>query len=62
MDAVPKTFLPMVQESRVQVTHDTTFMHEDHLPLMVLTKGWNALAAPVPKYTWDEEALLEGNR
>ena len=52
----------MVQESRVQVTHDTTFMHEDHLPLMVLTKGWNALAAPVPKYTWDEEALLEGNR
>lgn len=47
---VPKILLPLVLEARVHVEHDTTFLHGDHLPVMVLTKGWKTFGAASRKY------------
>ena len=59
---VPKALLPLVLQSQVQTNHDITCLHEDHLPLMVFTKGWNTPDKLAVKYQWDEEALLDPDR
>ena len=59
---VRKSMLPLVHSSQVDVAHDTTFAHEDHVPVTLICKGWNPMAAPTDAYAWDDELLLDSNR
>jgi len=59
---IPAHMLPCVQSSCVDVSHDTTFAHEDHIPVTLICKGWHTPVQPLPRYTWDEEKLLDPAR
>eukprot|EP00435_Cladocopium_sp_Y103_P035098 s3646_g9.t1 len=41
-----QSMLPTADKSWVDVDHDTTFAHEDHLPVALVCKGWSAFAQP----------------
>ena len=55
---VPYHMLNLVQASWVDVNHDNTFSHEDHLPVTRTCKGWCPLIHSDNKILRDEKALL----
>eukprot|EP00435_Cladocopium_sp_Y103_P030710 s1969_g7.t1 len=59
---LPKDMLQVADSSWVDHDHDTSFSHEDHLPVALLCTGWSALATSKDKFQWDEQALLNPAR
>jgi len=61
---ISRSLGPLVTKSWVDVSHDTTFAHEDHLPVVLQCQGWFQSPAKTPPIRWDEEAMLnpEKNR
>eukprot|EP00438_Fugacium_kawagutii_P022848 Skav230323 [mRNA] locus=scaffold430:518354:528265:+ [translate_table: standard] len=52
----------MVTDSAVLDAHDTTFAHEDHLPVQVRLRGQTFSSKPVPRPTWDFEAMQDPSK
>lgn len=59
---VSKSVSPLATASWVDVNHDTTFTHEDHLPVVLRCQGWLPAAAVQPPVTWDDQAMLDPRR
>ena len=57
--ALPVSILPVVPRSWVDVHHDSTFTHEDHLPVAILCKGWFPIRTHQRKLAWDEKDLID---
>ena len=56
---LPLQHLPLAVASKVVVDHDTTFAHEDHLPVLLEVRGClPPIQASIP-LRWDETALLD---
>ena len=56
---IPLRSLPLAVASKVVVDHDTSFAHEDHLPVYLEVQGcFPPVQSKVP-IRWDEEALLD---
>ena len=49
----------MVQESKVLVDHDTTFSHEDHLPVMLNLRGWIETQRDQKRVNWDFDRMKD---
>ena len=49
----------MVQESKVLVDHDTTFSHEDHLPVMLNLRGWIETQRDQKRMNWDFDRMKD---
>ena len=60
--AVQSAMLPLVISSWVDVHHDNTFAHEDHLPVVLLCRGWVQHQPKQPPLRWDECKLLDPQR
>ena len=60
--AMPVTMMPLVNASQVDIHHDNTFSHDDHLPVMLTCKGWHNTSPRTPKIRWDDELLLDPDR
>lgn len=52
----------LATDSWVDVHHDTTFAHEDHLPVALACKGWLPIEAMQRPHSLDEQALLDPDR
>ena len=57
--AVSSNMMPLVLHSWVDVTHDNTFAHEDHLPVILQCQGWTRHQPVKPPLQWDECKLLD---
>lgn len=56
---ITEDLFPLVTSSHVQVHHDTTFSHEDHLPVMIHVAGQFQMGSPATGPKWDMEAMLD---
>ena len=52
----------LASESWVDVHHDTTFAHEDHLPVVLRCSGWMPTSQAHPPVGWDDQAMLDPTR
>ena len=59
---LPVSSVPLVVDSWVEITHDNTFAHEDHLPVALTCKGWLPLPSLSKPPAWDDQALLDPHR
>ena len=44
--------------SCVDVAHDSTFLHEDHLPVTLRCEGWHDVSATCQQFNWHDEAFI----
>ena len=56
---VTEGFCQMAQHSQVLVDHDTTFAHEDHLPVLLLLQGWIQKVQQRQHIRWDFERMKD---
>ena len=59
---VSRSVYPLVTSSWVDVMHDTTFAHEDHLPVFLQCQGWLRASTTKPPLCWDDQAMLDPDR
>ena len=56
---LPVQSASLITASWVDIDHDNTFSHEDHLPVAVRCEGWISLPDTKRLPAWDEQALLD---
>ena len=49
----------LASKSWVEVHHDSTFAHEDHLPVVLQCAGWLPTSSTHPTIGWDDRAMLD---
>ena len=49
----------LAYKSWIDIHHDTTFAHKDHLPAVLQCSGWLHTSNVNPPITWDEPAMLD---
>ena len=59
---VSRSVYPLATKSWVDVKHDTTFAHEDHLPVFLQCQGWLEASTTKPPTCWDDQAMLDPHR
>ena len=57
--AIKAKMMPLATQSCVDIHHDNTFAHDDHLPVVLSCKGWQQLQPSVAAFRWDAEKLLD---
>ena len=57
--AIKAQMMPLAMHSWVDIHHDNTFAHADHLPVVLACKGWQQLHSCAPSFQWDAEKLLD---
>ncbi|CAL1144617.1 unnamed protein product, partial [Cladocopium goreaui] len=57
--AIKAKMMPLATHSWVDIHHDNTFAHADHLPVVLTCKGWQQLHSCAPSFRWDAEKLLD---
>ena len=51
--------MQLATQSWVDIHHDNTFAHDDHLPVILSCKGWQQLKPSTAAFRWDAEKLLD---
>ena len=59
---VPLPSATLATKSWVDTKHDSTFSHEDHLPVVLECQGWMPVQGETAPYKWDEQALIDPAR
>ena len=59
---ISRAISTLATASWVDVQHDTTFAHEDHLPVVLECQGWLPTPLAVKPVGWDEKALVDPTR
>ena len=57
--AIKAKMMQLATRSRVDIHHDNTFAHDDHLPVILSCKGWQQLTPSTAAFRWDAEKLLD---
>ena len=57
--AIKAKMMPLATHSWVDIHHDNTFAHADHLPVVLTCKGWQQLHSCAPSFRWAAEKLLD---
>ena len=56
---VCRGLFPMTQSTQVLLDHDTTFAHADHVPVMIVCKGWIEAGKAQDRFQWDYDAMKD---
>ena len=56
---VSQAAFALVRSSWIDVQHDTTFAHDDHLPAAIQCQGWLPASPNALAFRWDEQAMLD---
>ena len=59
---VPLPSATLATKSWVGTEHDSTFSHEDHLPVVLECQGWMPVQGKTAPDQWDEQALIDPSR
>ena len=57
--AIKAKMMQLATQSWVDIHHDNTFAHDDHLPVILSCKGWQQLKPSTAASRWDAEKLLD---
>jgi len=57
--AIPAKMMQLAQRSWVDIRHDNTFAHDDHLPVILECQGWQPLPPKEATVRWDPEKMLD---
>ena len=57
--AIKAKMMQLATHSWVDIHHDNTFAHADHLPVVLSCKGWQKLKPIAPALRWDADKLLD---